>query len=299
LAPRLDKSHGVRRLGFGVSGPHGNAMMAPAQTQNMIDYAADRGIVLFDTAPSYGNGEAERRLGQATGRMPRHKYIISTKAGVFPGSMGRKVRNFSPDAIRRSVEGSLRRLKVTYIDWLLLQGPHESEITDEVVKTLIDLKSLGHITQIGIAARDAALDKALATEQFNVFMAPVHIALPQEDLDRLNRIKASGAELIGIETMKPALRKWPVPMSAGSTYRFTRTLATLGREKVAPPPYPMTPEECLWWALNEAVAQRVLMTTTRTDHLRSNIDAVETVRSGKMIGSPNRPRPMGPGESPA
>jgi len=83
VAPRTsDKSHGVRRLGFGVSGPHGTPLVSPEHTSAMIDHAFARGVRLFDTAPSYGAGEAERRLGEALKRLPRYECIVSTKAGI-------------------------------------------------------------------------------------------------------------------------------------------------------------------------------------------------------------------------
>jgi aryl-alcohol dehydrogenase-like predicted oxidoreductase len=283
---RNDKSIGVRRLGFGVSGPHGTPLMSPSQTRHMIDLAFESGVRLFDTAPLYGNGEAERRLGEALRSFPRYECIVSTKAGATSSGLTGRGRDFSPDAIKRSVEASLKRLKVTYIDWLLLHGPTPDEFTDELLKTLIDMKYSGMITSLGVAGRGPELDAALATGQFSVFMAPVHAALPQEDIERLNRIKASGSELVGIEVMSPAKRS--LSLSVGSTWRFARSLFGKGNNKPAPPT-PMSPEECLWWALYEAVAHRVVMTTTRMDHLRTNIAVVEQRATTGLIGSSSGP----------
>jgi hypothetical protein len=279
---RNDKSIGVRRLGFGVSGPHGTPLMSPSQTHHMIDFAFESGVRLFDTAPLYGNGEAERRLGEALRRLPRYECIVSTKAGATSSGLTGRARDFSPDAIRRSVEASLKRLRVTYIDWLLLHGPTSNELTDELLKTLVDLKYSGLITSLGVAGRGPELDAALSTGQFSVYMAPVHAALPQDALERLNRIKASGSELVGIEVMAPAHRRFPAPISMGATWRLARAL--LGKGKPAPPT-PMTPEECLWWALYEAVAHRVVMTTTSMDHLRGNVGIVEQRTGSGLIGS--------------
>lgn len=277
-----DKSIGVRRLGFGVSGPHGTPLIAPSQTRHMIDFAVGCGVRLFDTAPLYGNGEAERRLGEALKGMPRYEFIISTKVGVSSSGLTGRARDFSPDGIRRSVEASMKRLKVTYIDWLLLHGPNPDEFTDEVMKTLVDLKYSGMVTSLGVAGRGVEMDVALETGQFSVFQAPVNADLPPDAIERLNRIKASGSELVGIEVMAPAHRKYPAPLSIGATWRLAR--AVLGRGKPASAT-PMTPEECLWWALYEAVAHRVVMTTTRLDHLRSNIEIVEQRATTGLIGS--------------
>ncbi len=275
-----DKSHGIRRLGFGVSGPHGTPLVKAEHTYHLIEHAFARGVRLFDTAPAYGAGEAERRLGEAMKRLPRYECIISTKVGVTSSGLTKRKRDFSPDAIRRSLDASLKRMKLTRIDWLLLHGPSTRELTDHLLKTLIDLKYGGEVGAIGIAGRGEELDVAVATGQFTVFMAPVHAALPREQIERLQRIKGSGAELVGIETLMPAQRRFPAPVSTGSTWRLARAL--LGRSQ-ASAATPMSPEECLYWALYEAVAHRVVTTTTRIERLEANIHAVEVLRSGKMI----------------
>jgi aryl-alcohol dehydrogenase-like predicted oxidoreductase len=275
-----DKSHGVRRLGFGVSGPHGTPLVSPEHTSAMIDHAFARGVRLFDTGPSYGAGEAERRLGEALKRLPRYECIVSTKAGITSSGLAKRKRDFSPDGVRRSLEASLKRMKLTRIDWLLLHGPAPRELNDTLIKTLVDIKFGGEVGAIGIAGRGEELDVAIGTGQFTVFMAPVHAALPLSQIERLRRIKATGAELIGIETLTPAHRRFPAPVSPGSTWRLARAL--LGRSGPAVPT-PMTPEECLYWALFEAVAHRVVTTTTRMEHLDANISAVEILRSGRMI----------------
>jgi aryl-alcohol dehydrogenase-like predicted oxidoreductase len=277
-----DKSHGIRRLGFGVSGPHGTPLVSPEHTYKLIEHAFTRGVRLFDTAPAYGNGEAERRLGEAMKRLPRYECIISTKAGITSSGLAKRKRDFSPDAIRRSLEASLRRMKLKRIDWLLLHGPSPRELTDTLIKALVDIKFGGEVGAIGIAGRGEELDVAAGTGQFTVFMAPVHAALPKEQIERLKRIKATGAELVGIETLTPAHRRFPAPVSPGATWRLARTL--LGRSQ-ATAATPMSPEECLYWALYEAVAHRVVTTTTRMEHLEANIHAVEVLRSGKMIAS--------------
>lgn len=275
-----DKSHGIRRLGFGVSGPHGTPLVKAEHTYRMIEHAFTRGVRLFDTAPSYGNGEAERRLGEAMKGLPRYECIISTKAGITSSGIANRKRDFSPGAIRRSLEASLKRMKLTRIDWLLLHGPAPKELTDTLIKTLVDIKFGGEVGAIGIAGRGAELDAALSTGQFTVFMAPVHAGLPPDQLERLRRVKATGAELVGIETLVPAHRKFPAPISPGATWRLARSL--LGRSQPSAAT-PMTTEECLYWALFEAVAHRVVTTTTRLDHLEANIHAVEVIRTGKLL----------------
>lgn len=281
-----DNAIGVRRLGFGVSGPHGSPMVHPVTTINMIHTAFGYGVRLFDTGPSYGAGEAERRLGEAMLRLPRLECIISTKAGVTSAGLARRIRDFSPEGIRKSVEASLRRLGMRRIDWLFLHGPAPGDLTDDLLKTLDDLKRQGDVALLGVAGRGAELDAALATGEFGVFMLPVHAALKPAELERVARLKASGAEIVGIETLKPALPRFPRPVTAGATWRLARAL--IGRAGPAPPT-PMTVEESLSWALGEGGCHRVVATTTRPEHLEANVYAVSTPSSGRLIAGSSGP----------
>ncbi|MDP3493950.1 MAG: aldo/keto reductase [Hyphomonadaceae bacterium] len=274
-----DNASGVRRLGFGVSGPHGSPLVRPEATVAMIMQAFALGVRVFDTAPAYGNGEAERRLGEALARLPPYEPIVSTKVGLKTSGLMKRAQEFDPESVRKSIEGSLQRLRRSRVDWLFLHGPPPEALTDALLKTLVDLKFKGDIGEIGICARDHALDAALTTGQFSLFMTPVHIGLEPHELTRLERLRAAG-ELIGIETLAPAKRRFPAPVSAGATWQLARSL--LGRGGPVPPT-PMTVEEALNWALNEGGAHRAIMTTSRLDHLETNVYAVSNPVSGRLI----------------
>lgn len=271
MARISDASIGVRRLGFGVSGPHGSSLISPRATEDMIDAAFALGIRLFDTAPSYGNGEAERRLGSALQRLPRYECIVSTKAGVHTAG-GRKVRDFSPDGVRRSIDASLKRLRVQRLDWLFLHGPAAGELTDALLKAIADEQFAGRIGMLGVAGRGPELDAALSTGQFKVFMAPVHAGLAGYQIDRLQRLKADGGELVAFETLAASLPRLPAPTSAGALWRLARTLA--GRSSPATARGRAPAGDSLRWALSDGGAHRVLTTTSRIDHLEANIAAV-------------------------
>lgn len=274
-----DNAIGARRLGFGVSGPHGSALIRPETTVQLIQHAYALGVRVFDTGPSYGAGEAERRLGEALCRLPPYDPIVSTKVGLLSSGLKRRHRDFSPSGIRRSIESSLKRLRRGRIDWLFLHGPSPSELTDELLKTLVDLKFKGDIVSLGICGRGSELDAALASGHFTHFMAPVHAGLPQEDKERLYRLRSAG-ELVGIETLAPAHRRFPVPVSAGATWRLARSLMGWSAPR---PPTPMTIEEALNWSLDEGGAHRIITTTSRLDHLESNVAAVLSPNTGRLI----------------
>jgi aryl-alcohol dehydrogenase-like predicted oxidoreductase len=270
---------GARRLGFGVSGPHGTPLIRPEATVQMIMHAYALGIRLFDTGPSYGAGEAERRLGEALARLPPYDPIVATKVGVQSSGVARRERDFAPDAVRRSVEGSLKRLRRARIDWLFLHGPAEHELTDKLLRVLNDLRREGRVVSIGICGRGPELEAAMKTGEFTHFMAPVHAGLKGEDKERLYRLRSAG-ELVGIEAMRTANPRFPLPVSAGATWRLARALMGWSGDK---PATPMTPGEALCWALNEGGGHRVITSTSRIDHLEANIWAVTHCGSGGSL----------------
>ncbi|WP_448680974.1 aldo/keto reductase [Pseudomonas nicosulfuronedens] len=126
------------RLGFGTA-PLGNMYRdVPAEeVQATVDAAWDNGVRYFDTAPFYGAGLSESRLGAALAKRPRDEYVLSSKvgriildeledpaarelgekSGLFEhGNRNRIVNDYSADATLRSIEDSLKRLGTDRLD---------------------------------------------------------------------------------------------------------------------------------------------------------------------------------------
>ena len=114
--------------------------MSEKQATEMVHKALDYGINFFDTAPNYGYGTGEERLGRALEGVDRDKIVINTKFGhTDSGTM-----NYESNYIRKSLEGSLKRLKVDYVDSLIIHNP-PSEYLDgnqndhyEILERLIE-----------------------------------------------------------------------------------------------------------------------------------------------------------------
>ena len=100
-----------------------------------IQRAIDCGINLIDTAPAYGNGHAERVVGEAIkGR--RDKVVIATKCGIVKEG-GRVTRNLKPESIRKEVEASLTRLGVDVIDLYQIHWPDNSTPLEDTLNELV------------------------------------------------------------------------------------------------------------------------------------------------------------------
>lgn len=93
--------------------------MTETEAIKLVHKSLDFGINFFDTAPNYGHGTGEERLGKAIKGVDRSKIVINTKFGhTHKGTL-----NFSSNYIRESLEGSLKRLKIEYIDSLIIHNP--------------------------------------------------------------------------------------------------------------------------------------------------------------------------------
>jgi D-threo-aldose 1-dehydrogenase len=182
----------LTELGLGT-GPLGNLYEAitDARAQETVAVAWDAGIRHFDTAPHYGLGLAERRLGRALAGVPRTAYVLSTKVGrvlepnparepgpdtegfAVPATHLRRY-DLSRDGIRRSLEESLERLGTDRVDIAYLHDPDGRE--DEALRTafpaLAQLRAEGTVRAIGAGMnhvaplarfiRDADLDIVLS-----------------------------------------------------------------------------------------------------------------------------------------
>lgn len=93
--------------------------MSEQEAIKMVQAALDYGINFIDTAPNYGHGTSELRLGKALKGIDRSKMVINTKFGhTAEGDL-----NFSADHVRESVEGSLRRMQIDYVDSVIIHNP--------------------------------------------------------------------------------------------------------------------------------------------------------------------------------
>ncbi|WP_340374403.1 aldo/keto reductase [Streptomyces sp. SS7] len=137
------------------------------QAHDTVAAAWRHGVRYFDTAPHYGLGLAERRLGAALREHPRSAYTVSTKVGrlLEPSAAGgddladgfavpathRRVWDFSADGVRRSLDASLERLGLDRVDVVYLHDPddHAEQAFREGYPALERLRSEGVVGAIG------------------------------------------------------------------------------------------------------------------------------------------------------
>jgi len=149
----------VSEIGFGAWGIGGNSQgsvaygpVDDAESIRALHVAFDRGITFYDTADFYGFGHSESILGKALGNV-RDSIVIASKVGIV--DLAGK-QDFSPDYMRRSLEGSLIRLRTNYIDIYQLHSPPLAlfiEQRDDIIATLQSFKDHGMIRAFGLSLR--------------------------------------------------------------------------------------------------------------------------------------------------
>ena len=165
----------VTRMMFGAAPIAG--LFAPVSEQDAratLEAAWAAGIRAFDTAPHYGAGLSEQRLGAFLAGQPRREYVVCTKVGrlladgedLAEGAEGfygaprrRRFRDYSRDGVLASLEASLARLGTDRIDIALIHDPddHARQALDEAYPALAQLRSEGVIGAVGFGMTQAPL----------------------------------------------------------------------------------------------------------------------------------------------
>jgi D-threo-aldose 1-dehydrogenase len=198
----------VTELGFGGA-EIGNlySVVGQEQAAAALDAAWQAGVRTFDTAPHYGLGLSERRLGAALRGRPRAEYTVSTKAGRLLEPVTGDVRgddtghgfavpathhrvwDFSADGIRRSLAGSLERLGLDRVDIVYLHDPddHGEQAFREGYPALERLRAEGVVGAIGAGMNQARMLTRFLTDTDAdvVLCAGRYTLLEQPALDAL------------------------------------------------------------------------------------------------------------------
>ncbi len=200
----------VSQLGFGASAVGG--MFDKVDEQEAIETiheAFDRGINYFDTSPAYGRSDSpygpttsETILGKGLKELKRSDFVLSTKAGKI-SSLPPEL-DFSHAHIIKSVESSLRRLQVDYIDIVILhdieydKGKHLDLALTEGLTALRALKQQGKIKQLAISCYAVeVLEKVIQDYDLDVVLIHNHYTLIDDMLTKLlPKIRSKGLGLI-------------------------------------------------------------------------------------------------------
>jgi D-threo-aldose 1-dehydrogenase len=194
----------VTELGFGASVIGNLYRVTPTEDATAaVDTAWNAGIRYFDTAPHYGLGLSEKRLGAALHGRPREEYVISSKVGrllvpnehpqgldsegfAVPDDLRRRW-DFTRDGVLRSIESSLHRTGLDRLDIVYLHDPdhHWRQAADQAMPALAELRDQGVIGAIGAGMNQSAMLARFLRESAAdiVMLAGRYTLLDQSALD--------------------------------------------------------------------------------------------------------------------
>lgn len=173
LGPRLQTTV----VGFGggaisgEGGGYGFGHVSETEAQDLLAAAWDVGVRLFDTAPIYGFGLSEERIGRYLAANPsrRDEMILVSKLGVTWDDAKRVYTSNAPEVARRMLEESLARLRTDHIDVYFVHWPDPDTPVERTMEVLAKAHEKGTIRAIGVSNFDAAqLERARA-------VAPVEV----------------------------------------------------------------------------------------------------------------------------
>ncbi len=227
----------ITRFALGTA-PIGN-MFTPVADEDAaaaIQAAWDLGVRYFDTAPLYGHGLSEARLGAALRTLPRDELVVSTKVGrlLVPRTGEGEptifrdvppcepVFDFSADGVERSLDESLERLGLDRVDVLLVHDPddHLDQALAETLPRLARMRADGRVRAIGAGMNQSpALERIVRESDVDcVLLAGRYTLLEQHSLDDLlPRCEERGVSVIAAGVFNSGLLADPRP---GATYDY-------------------------------------------------------------------------------
>lgn len=158
--------YGCMRLPSLKDAPQQGNHLDQELVNRLVDYALEHGVNYFDTSPAYCRGYSEESMGIALSRHPRESYYIATKLSNFSSS------TWSREVSLKMYEDSFRKLKVDYIDYMLLHGIgnggmenyRRRYVDNGVLNTLLADRKKGRIRNLGFSFHGniEAFDQLLA-----------------------------------------------------------------------------------------------------------------------------------------
>jgi len=302
----LGRGPAITELGLGAA-QFGNLYRETTDEASTaaVDAAWHSGIRYFDTAPHYGIGLSERRLGAALAQYPRDEFVISTKAGralvptpenadqldehgfMVPATF-RREWDFSRDGILRSIEGSLERLGLDRLDIVYLHDPdsHWAEASTTGIDTLIELRDQGMVGAIGAGMNQSAMITEFIrhTDVDVMMLAGRFTLLEQGALDELLPLALErGVGIVAAAIYNSGLLSAPRP-AADARYDYQQAppelLARANAIADVCERWGVTlPDAAVAYPLRHPAVVSVVLGTRTEEQVASNVSRYETVIS--------------------
>lgn len=173
------------RFGFGGAaisgegGGYGFGKISEDHAIGLLREAKARGVKVFDTAPIYGFGMSEQRIGKAFAKERDQVFLVS-KSGVTWHENKRVDMTNDPKVTQKMLEQSLRDLETDYIDLYMIHWPDERVDIRRPMEVLAKAKNQGKIKHIGLCNTfEKDLDKAFEVEIIETVQCQMNLFEPE------------------------------------------------------------------------------------------------------------------------
>ncbi len=264
----------------------------------ILQTAWDVGVRYFDTAPHYGLGLSERRLGAFLATKPRDQFVISTKVGrlLRPNPEGagsldtehdfcvpatlRRVWDFSAAGILTSLEESLERLGLDRVDILYLHDPEKHDLEaaiNQALPALVELRQSETVSSIGVGSMSTdALLACAKQSNLDVLMIAGRYTLAEQPAaaEVLPVCHEKGIGVVAASVFNSGLLSTEIPLASGRyeygsvpTELWERILAITDVCSSFDVPLPAA---ALQYPLRDQAVHSVVVGGSRPAHLRQN-----------------------------
>jgi D-threo-aldose 1-dehydrogenase len=289
------------RLGYGAANV-GNLYreLSEEEAWSILEAAWANGIRYYDTAPHYGLGLSERRLGAFLATKPRDEFVLSTKVGrlLVPNPEGvgtldmahdfavpadlRRQWDFSAVGIRRSLEESLERLGVDCVDIIYLHDPERFDLRRGLGQGLpaaVALREEGLVSAVGVGSMvTEALLESARSGAVDLLMVAGRLTLVDQSVNAevLPACREHGVGVVAAAVFNSGLLTSDVP-SAGSRFDYepvppqvlarTRRIAEVCKDFGVP-----LPVAALHYPLQQPQVRSVVVGGARPEQVRQNAE---------------------------
>lgn len=251
----------VNRLGYGAMRVCGPQVWGPpkdrANALRVLRRAYDLGYNFFDTADSYGPEVDEQLIAEALHPYPKD-LLIATKGGLLRPTPPQWVSDARPEHLRRTLEGSLKRLKLERIDLYQLHAPDPKVPLADSMGALADLQRAGKIRHIGISNIDM---RELEEAQRICTIVSVQNEYNLDDLSSEDVLRAC-------EKKRIAFLPW-YPLGAGRALRSAKVKKLAARLGATPA------QVAIAWLLAKSPVMLPIPGTASLEHLEENAASAE------------------------
>lgn len=266
--------------------------------EELVRAAYEQGVNFFDNADMYANGQAEIVLGKAIKGIPRESLVISTKVfyPTFPGPNG---RGLSRKHILESLDASLKRLKLDYVDLYFCHRHDPDTPLEEVVRAMNDLIQRGKVHYWGTSEWEPGQVAQAYGLARQYLLIPPAVEQPQYNMFHRRRVEWELSPLckdfgLGLTTYSPLYfgiltgkyndgipegsraaqedMGWIRDNITAETINKVRRLTDLARELRM-----TTAQLCIAWILRRKDVTSVITGATHAEQLDENLDAANRI----------------------